>query len=358
METIPPSQQPDWKRIREVYHYYTAFQDIPHIDNLGESPDTHSFPGDYVPKPAADATLAAFAQLATMRLQAQRSMISLIDTEYQYILAEATPRTSLRFDTPTRKNSDIHLGTVRIPRKWGLDEKVLDPAALADDIPDIIIIQDLSQSADHAMRSYVKDDPQQRFYAAVPLKSPNNTIVGSLCVFDSPGRPELTLDDVEYLQDLAVTVMEYMLTYLVRDEQRRSMGRIRGLREFAEGSTTSLSILNEYRQPLGKSAEAHGPTMPVGDGATEDEDACPPASATPPMRETHEQRHTIGDLQDEILPDSLKELFDRASDILRRCNDMDGVLFLDASVANTAFERTCREGSPSRAGWVNTDCKY
>lgn len=162
MDTPRPAT--DWRRERDVFNLYAAFQDIPLFDNLGSSPDTHSFPADFVPKPASDASLAAFAQLAAMRLQAQRSMISLLDGQYQYILAEATPKTSLRFDSPLNKSLDLLLGNVRIPRNWGLCERVLDASALAEGDPGIIIIKDLSQSRLHENRSYVKEGPKFRWY--------------------------------------------------------------------------------------------------------------------------------------------------------------------------------------------------
>jgi hypothetical protein len=111
----PPKSASDVKRERDVFNLYAAFQDIPNIHNLGYSPDTHSIPSDYVPKQASDASLAAFCQLAAMRLNAARS---LIDDKYQYILAEATPRTSLRVGSPLNKSNDLGFGNVRLPRRY------------------------------------------------------------------------------------------------------------------------------------------------------------------------------------------------------------------------------------------------
>jgi hypothetical protein len=114
----PSKSASDVKRERDVFNLHAAFQDIPNIQNLGYSPDTHSIPSDYVPKQASDASLAAFCQLAAMRLNAARSFISLIDDKYQYILAEATPKTSLRADSPLNKSNDLGFGNVRLPRRY------------------------------------------------------------------------------------------------------------------------------------------------------------------------------------------------------------------------------------------------
>jgi hypothetical protein len=114
----PPKSSAEIKRERDVFKLYAAFQNIPHIDNLGESPDTHSIPSNHVPQAASDASLAAFCQLAAMRLNSARSLISLIDDEYQYILAEATPKTSLRAGSSLNKAQDLGFGNVRLPRRY------------------------------------------------------------------------------------------------------------------------------------------------------------------------------------------------------------------------------------------------
>lgn len=51
--------------------------------------------------------------------------------------------------------------------------------------------------------------PHVRFYAGHPLKIVDNIHVGTLCVYDTEPR-ELSSDDVEFLQDLSVTVTNEM----------------------------------------------------------------------------------------------------------------------------------------------------
>jgi hypothetical protein len=82
----PLSPQDGWKRERDVFNLYAAFQNIPHID-IGPSADTDTLPSDFVPKPASDASLAAFAQLAAFRLNAQRAVISLLDGQLSSMYA-------------------------------------------------------------------------------------------------------------------------------------------------------------------------------------------------------------------------------------------------------------------------------
>jgi hypothetical protein len=107
------------KRERDVFLLYgAAFRDIPSLDELGQNSETCSLPGHRVPKPSRDSILTALAQLATFRLGAGRAMISLVDDQRQYILAEATPNMSVQPGRPNDTSSTLWLGSISIPRTW------------------------------------------------------------------------------------------------------------------------------------------------------------------------------------------------------------------------------------------------
>jgi hypothetical protein len=108
------------KRERDVFLLYgAAFRDIPSLDELGPNSETCSLPGNHVPQPSRDSTLTALAQLATLRIGAERAMISLIDDQRQYILAEATPNMCVHPETPgDNDSSSLWLGSASIPRTW------------------------------------------------------------------------------------------------------------------------------------------------------------------------------------------------------------------------------------------------
>jgi hypothetical protein len=57
-------------------------------------------------------------------------------------------------------------------------------------------------------------------------------------------------------------------------------------------------------------------------------------------------RRSVSDLQDSMLPASTRALFARAADIMRKTNDMSGVMFLDASYAAAGSQ----EERPTSAG--------
>jgi hypothetical protein len=329
----PVLSRDDWKRERDVFNLHAAFRDIPHLD-FGPSSDTGALPSNFVPRPASDAPLAAFAQLAAFRLGAQRAVISLLDGQYQYILAEATTTTSLRVDSPLNNSSNLYLGTARIHRSWGLCDRVLDPGALNDGDPGIVIIKDLSQAEQYANRDYVTNGPKFRFYAGVPIRSaPNNTIVGSLCILDGPGRTGMSSEEILYLQDLAVTVMEYLDTYTLRDQHRRDAQGLDGLISFAEGDLSMLPSNEEFYSTQLPSRPGPVPADPGEQRSYEEptQRAIAQPHIPPPRKPSPHLNGSVSDLQDMVLPNTSKKLFARAADIMRKSKDMDGVMFLDAS---------------------------
>ncbi|KAH7405982.1 hypothetical protein DE146DRAFT_608460 [Phaeosphaeria sp. MPI-PUGE-AT-0046c] len=344
---VYPRSAHDVKRERDVFGLHAAFRDIPNIESLGLSPDTHAIPSEYVPKPAADPSLAAFCQLAAMRLNAARSLISLIDDKYQYILAEATPNTSLRIDSPLNKANDLGFGNVRLPRRWGICERVLDPEAVAEGPDGIVIINDFTKNEQYSNRSYVRDGPL-RFYAGVPLTLRSGSIVGAVCILDNVARDGLSQDDIIYLQDLAEIIVDYLDTYAIKDRYRRAAEGLNGLMSFAEGGTTS--------RPSSERCHSSQSTKHVQAEATLDSYEQIPAqpqedtpSEQPSQQRSHspsttsdfpDSRRSLDDLQNDLLPATTKSLFARASTIMRRANDMSGVMFIDASYASRGVHKT------------------
>ena len=110
--------------------YGAAFRNIRLLDDFGSNP---ALPGsNYVARPSPDATLTALAQLATYRLGAGRAMISLVDDNRQYILAEATPDMSLRPEAPGDAPRTLWLGNVSIPRCKNAEHGTHFPGAHAN----------------------------------------------------------------------------------------------------------------------------------------------------------------------------------------------------------------------------------
>jgi len=80
-----------------------------------------------------DPTLTAFTQLAAFRLECERSFISLIDHEHQYILAEATRSVSLHNPEKCLPGDELFVGAVKLPAAWGLCPDTLHVFTAEDD---------------------------------------------------------------------------------------------------------------------------------------------------------------------------------------------------------------------------------
>jgi GAF domain-containing protein len=182
-------------------------------------------------------------------LGAARALISLLDGQDQYILAEATSTLPLRSGRRHDASYELWLGNVRIPRSSGVCERVLGLNALETQA---VVIDDMAENEQLCTRSYVKDGPKWRFYAGVPMRSPDGAVIGALCIFDDKVRKGLGGEELEILYDLADTVVEHLATYTLREENRRGERMVRGLTSFLEGA----SELKESRGATSPKAES------------------------------------------------------------------------------------------------------
>ncbi|KAH7084917.1 hypothetical protein BKA63DRAFT_5151 [Paraphoma chrysanthemicola] len=351
------------KRERDVFLLYgAAFHGIPHLDNVGPNPETCSLPGDHVPRSSTDPTLTALAQLATFRLGAGRSMISLIDDQRQYILAEATPNISVHPSLQKDVPSTLWLGSVSIPRSWGMCEKVLNidlQDSTNTEFP-ALVIDDLRESVQHADGTYMKNS-NVRFYAGAPLISPTGAIVGSVCILDDEPRPGgLSKEHYHSLRDIASSVMEYLHTYTIKDQFRRGERFTRGLISFSEGASALLPFENVNQHDL-DARTAVGTFTP--DFPSPNEERSDPIKDQQVETTGHEARssvrirssrqRSIKKLQETILPQDSRSMFARAASVMMASSDIDGVLILDASVA--ANKGGHQSGSPERNTETGTE---
>lgn len=164
--------------------------------------DDQTASGVFVPKSSDDSALTAFAQLGALRLNASYALISLIDTTYQYVLAEATKSLSSQSDKRHDLHDGLWIGSVVLPREYGICQVVLtsdtlQPAMNSEEElektthkAEIVIIRDLQDDSRFCLRPFVTGGPQMRFYAGVPLRIADGTKIGAFAVFDQVGLLE------------------------------------------------------------------------------------------------------------------------------------------------------------------------
>jgi hypothetical protein len=312
-------------------------------------------PPDYVPAPSKDPALTALAQLGALRLGASRALISLLDGQNQYILAEATSHMPLRSNGRHNASNQLWLGNVRIPRSSGVCERVLaltpeDPASTERSLA--IIIDDMRENEQLGKRSYITDGPKWRFYAGVPMISADGAVIGAFCVFDDKVRDGLPSDSLALLHDMAATAVEHLATYKLREDHRRGERMVRGLTSFLAGATSlqqpgheSVVESPETTVDKEKTSDARGePTLDVS--------AYPESTARPAAQ--HRGKSASSILQESILPPNAKSMFSRAANIIRETSELDGVVIFDALFAGAGAHQNqpqarARNASPSHS---------
>ena len=78
-----------------------------------------------------------------------------------------------------------------------------------------LIIPDTHLDPRFADNPLVTHPPHVRFYAGHPLKIVDNIHVGTLCIYDTRAR-EVSSEDVQFLQDLSVTVTNEMKASMLK----------------------------------------------------------------------------------------------------------------------------------------------
>ncbi|WYZ40907.1 hypothetical protein EsH8_IV_001248 [Colletotrichum jinshuiense] len=329
---------------------------------------------------SADPALTAFAELGALRLNASRALISLFDSKFQYIVAEATPSTSL---TPNDKLVDPvngeHLtfcGT-SIPRWASICEIVLagpepsceQPTPDQPELP-VTVICDLTndpRSPDHHL---CRQSPQNRFFAGVPIRSQKGINIGVFSIFGD--KPREGLDDVSirFMRDTSRIILDYLDAKRIRDDHRRADRMVRGVGSFVEGKSTvsgwrqradpasfdeHLSyegVLNKNQQQLqqesGQQAEK---TPPLQEESTSprqpNSPANRPSTPTDPLRRMSQNQSSTASVKSnqsdtgstyeqssDPHADQIKLVFSKASNIVREAIEVESVLFLDASIGS------------------------
>lgn len=202
---------------------------------------------DRAPRSGSDATLSAFAQLATLRLNTTRALISLIDRTHQYILIEATQKSRLLCVSPVNDEDGLLFGRTALPRSLGLCGnalEMLEILARQEDGPcqkswsrSPLVINDVTQDHKFKDQPFVTRHPSLRFYAAMPIRTKSGFNIGALSVMDNRSREGLSSAETEFLGDLAHAIMAHLEISRSNEGHRRSEKMVKGLGVFMEGGT-------------------------------------------------------------------------------------------------------------------------
>ncbi|KAK4977424.1 hypothetical protein LTR66_010712 [Elasticomyces elasticus] len=349
------------------------------------------------PTSSTDVALTAFAQLAALRLNARRAFISCFDHRNQYILAEATRTLSLQKDSVHDGDDALWLGATTVPRGNSACEHVAelplpkinsDTGAFEDLV--VTVITDLTQHDLYKNKPFVTDKPGARFYAGVPIRTSNGFNIGAFCVLDDEVRDGLTAEETELLKDMSRTVMGHLELVKTKVAHLRGQDMVRGLGSFIEGKSslrdwwlktgdieepsrpanvmfthqqdtvdrrnrirhandTAASIQDMPTSPLERSERTNAFAQ---HSALERRDHAQPPAQRSPSNHRPRTKESSADLPvsskdrsntrqgrsenplDQPLATNIRSTFNRAANIIREAIDVDGAMFLDASIGS------------------------
>ncbi|KAI1259987.1 hypothetical protein F5Y18DRAFT_407017 [Xylariaceae sp. FL1019] len=378
-------------RAREVYRFAASAIAATHFcdeSQIGSSPLNTNF--------KADSVLTSLAQLATVRFDGDGALISLFDAHRQYFLAHATKTSPILPVEHDDEHDHCYLRGKAIPRPGSFCEDVLlesgiNKSKLPDERdcgqrPPVSVVPDISSSPSSSRPVGIPGLPDARFYAAVPIRSTRGINIGVLAVYGMEARTEIEPHLISLLRDLSTTVTSHLMSTRSRIELRRSERMVRGLGSFVEGtagmsfSPTALNLesfrnegfegtLNSGQQNIQRADREKEQLAPFFANEqsilTENPQTTPLHSASPspvaelPARsksfsppearepQEHEPSKTAisshatkidssgltNGHEDEHMS-SVKHLFSRAANIIRESIEVEGVVFVDASLSS------------------------
>lgn len=338
--------------IASVNRYYRPWLDAQSLlaaDGSGHKGLTYE---GYQPQLSRDRSLTAFAQLAALRLNTRRAMVSLIDSKHQYILAEATRTLSLFSPRAEKPEDEVWLGNAKLNKCDAVCHHTFTSTyTTKEDNGDEVegegmIIPDCRLDPRFADKDYVTGEPGVRFYAGVPIVTRAGHRIGVYAVSDENPRNGLSAAEMRFMHDVAAAVMEHL--ELAKDSDDRTKGErmVRGLAQFigrssaqdgGEESSTRTTTMEKQTE------NARSKTL-------DDDDE--PAATMPPMTVKQAQRKRDNESDE-------SRIFQRAARIVRQSTDADGVVFFDTSAAGIRghihdFGRSTAASSDESATHNNT----
>ncbi|KAK8102495.1 hypothetical protein PG984_015641 [Apiospora sp. TS-2023a] len=355
-----PPREP--QRDRDVQRYYQGWLSAQgsslnvalNVDSLAAA-DLQGV--GYKPKGSEDKALAAFAQLAVLRLNVRRAMVSLIDGSNQMVLAEATRSLFVEDNA----NNDLWLGSTILKRQDAMCEHALSNTYTAHDPNDpdctytasCMVVPDLSEDERFQTRPYVVSEPGIRFFAGVPILSRHGHKIGTYTVSDEKPRHGLTMDELRFMQGVAQAIMGHLEWAADRVDRFKGERIVRGLATFIEGSSlaqneTAMAVQEDLasdhpplRPPQMSIARGRRPLSRNNSGSAGANGYSSTQSGydtTVSRSSDNQQQHTNGvkgeqssKIPNTIKPDSMSRMFNRATEILRQSTLADGVVLFDAT---------------------------
>jgi len=211
----------------------------------------------------SDTALTAFTQLIALRLASQRAIVSLIDHENEYFLAESTSTLSLIDDEGPAQNAWLSISGARVPREKSLCEQTLRLVPNQDTTAEMTpwyLVPDLRLDEKMSKLDCVKGHPYLRFYCGVALTNKRGINIGCVYVVDDRARTDFSLEQAQFLTKMAATVMDHLENIRAKEDIVRVTMMSQALHAFIEGDGTmngDWQRLKRYNLPSGAGVGFH-----------------------------------------------------------------------------------------------------
>ncbi|TVY41142.1 Hybrid signal transduction histidine kinase B [Lachnellula subtilissima] len=255
-------EEPDFTKCHKLMNNeHRYYQPKSVADAAGPSPSSNT-DGLTTLQSFSDTALTAFAQLIAIRLSAQRAIVSLADHENEYFLAESTSSLSRLDDGPTQ-NAWMSISGAWVPLDASLAEQTLRLAPNLDSsagMSPVLFIPDLRLDENMSRLECVERAPHLRFYCGVPLTNKKGVNIGCVYVVDDKPRSEFSLEQAQFLNTMAATIMDHLENIRAKEEVTRVTKMSQALHAFIEGNGTmegDWQRLKRYDLPSGAGVAFH-----------------------------------------------------------------------------------------------------
>lgn len=277
-----------------------------------------------------DTNLYAIAQLAAFRLSAQRAIVSLVDANTQYILAEATQTLSPSYDA-TCGDDQFLLGIQDLPLSDAFcdhlifEDSTSRHAEVNNKESNHFVSVDCQQDDRFKNHALVDKEGGVRFSVGVPLVSQNSGTLGALVVLDDSPRGKLGDKDIEVLQEYAQCVVRHLELVHLSMDPSREVSVLRGI---------ARSFPDRYKSLSGSNNDSE-----AGAGSTDESKHEAGVESTSPPRS---------------MEDWLLSAFNVIAELIRQCSLADGAVIFGpqeiASLIVTEGSSSLHDSGDSDAG--------
>ncbi|KAG9597282.1 hypothetical protein KCU77_g8770, partial [Aureobasidium melanogenum] len=312
--------------------YYEPF------DNLMKTTNEQINSGSHGRSASFDDALAAYAQFICLRLRISRCLISCFDRNHQYILAEATPTLDLKTHRADDPKDELWMGSGIEERHSQLCERTLELAdnKLNTEHDRVTVVANVADDDWYKKhKSHTNMPHNVSFYAGIAIRSPYGPVIGVISILHDQPKDGLNAADKTFLEHMSDTIMSHLDMVRSKEEHRRTSQMVVGLGSFVEGK--GHVDMNLHQKDIPKSTEVENQGTPP---------TTPGAATSRPAEMSHIQEEnpslatdgtdnvSYENLQAQMLSTDVKSTFQRAAHIIKDAIDVEGVVFLDASVGS------------------------